>query len=87
MRNLRAASEHVEVLNILFQKDPRFVNLKARPWTGEDGSIHIFWEDGKFSSEDRLPEEDVSDVLNIIRSTHPPVKVRYRGHLITPSEP
>lgn len=87
MRNLRAASKHVEVLNILFQKDPRFVNLKARPWTGEDGIIMIHWENDTFSSVDLLPEEDVPDVLNIIRSTRPPVKVRYRDHWIEPDKP
>ena len=87
MRNLRAASKHVEVLNILFQKDPRFVKLKARPYTGEDGIIMINWEDDTFSLVDRLPEEDVPDVLNIIRATRPPVKVRYRDHLITPHKP
>lgn len=87
MRNLRAASEHVEVLNILFQKDPRFVNLKARPWTGEGGIIWIHWEDDNFNLNDRLPDEDVPDVLNIIRSTNPPVTVRYRDHWIVPDKP
>lgn len=87
MRNLKAAGQHVEVLNVLFQKDPRFVSLKARPWTGDDGIIMIHWEDASFSLADPLSEEDVLDVLKIIRSTRPPVRVRYRGHLIAPDKP
>lgn len=87
MRNLRAASKHVEVLNVLFQKDPRFVFLKARPFTGGGGIIWINWEDDSFKPYDRLPDEDVPDVLKIIRSTHPPVTVRYRDHWIEPDKP
>ncbi|MCB1278315.1 MAG: hypothetical protein KDL09_17145 [Prosthecobacter sp.] len=87
MRNLSAATRHVEVLNVLFQKDPRFLCLKARPWTGDGGIIWIHWEDDKFTLADPLRDEDVPDVLKIVRSTHPPVIVRYRDHWITPDEP
>lgn len=86
MRNLSAAVRHVEVLNVLFQKDPRFVSLKARPWTGDGGIIWIHWEDDKFTLADPLPEEDVPDFLNIVRSTHPPVTVRYRDHWVAPDK-
>jgi len=78
VRNLRAASEHVGVLNVLFQQDPRFASLKARPWTGKGGIIWVMWEDDEGNLVDRTRDEDVPDVIEIIKSTQPPVIVRFR---------
>jgi len=78
IRNLRAANEHVGVLNVLFQQDPRFTSLKARPWTGDGGIIWVMYEDAEGSLGDRTRDEDVPDVIQIIKSTRPPVIVRYR---------
>lgn len=87
MRNLSAANQHVGVLNVLFQQDPRFVSLKARPWTGEGGIIWVMAEDEKGRLLDQIPDEHVPDILKVIKSTHPPVTVRYRDHWIAPDKP
>lgn len=68
--NMLRAERHIESLAPRLEADPRFANVRLRPFTAEGGSLGVF---GTVASD-----EDAEALRSLVRASNPPVELAFR---------
>jgi hypothetical protein len=72
-RNMKRAEEHIAKIAPLLEKDPKFRDVRLKPYTGLGGSLAVL---GSVSSPAEMRE-----VRDIVNASNPPVPVYYQLQL------
>ena len=77
MRNIRAAQGHVPIVRRALDRSSEYRHLRAGVTTSDNGAMVI---QGNLKAKDQL-----ADLMALVMSTNPPVKVKYSIRVGRPS--
>ena len=69
MINMRVAAKHLPEVQAIIAADPRYKDVQAAVYTGQDGALHV--------AGDVQREEDVCDLMRAVSDKHLPIAVRF----------